>query len=490
MKHTFMQKYFLILVSILFLLSCKKGELLDNQAPETKLFLDAINLTGTDRLNSVVTMHWTGEDVDGYVQGYEFSFDGTNWIKTTVQDSTFRFSISGGSDTTNIEFYVRAIDNKEKADLSPAHLTIPIKNTAPSVNLDNIKLIPDTVFSVFSVLWEAKDLDGFDNLDSVFVKMNNGNWVALSKNVNFITVVPQNAKNAGIQSGNILKNLSADSHNIPLNDVKVDDWNHFYIKVKDIAGSYSQVDTSNLFYIRRQSSDFLVIDDHAGTTSPTPEECYLPIFQNLGLSYDKFTLAGINAHVPPFWEPTFRLFLAQYDRVFWYSDGAENSSFGTQMYLEVAASPLQQYLNSGGKLFITTKFPSRFNAKATALDSPIFGFSPIDSFSTSVGQARIATDSSVYAVNSFSATLPILKPSAFISGVDPFYAKDPNQVMYAAQLQLTGGWVGTNNIAGRSVFSNNKTNQVFFILELNKLNGNPTALQTMFDKILNEEFNW
>ena len=197
-----------------------------------------------------------------------------------------------------------------------------------------------------------------------------------------------------------------------------------------------------------------------------------------------------NAHVPPFWEPTFRLFLAQYNKVFWYSDGTENNSFGKQMYLEIAASPLQQYLNNGGKLLISSKFPSRFNAKATALDSPIFGFSPIDSFSTSAGQARIPLDSIIYPINTFSGTYPTLTPSVFISGVDPFYAKDPNQVVYAAQLELTGGWVGTHNIAGRAVFSNNKTNQIFFVLELHKLNGNPTALQGLFDKVLNEEFNW
>ncbi len=485
-----MPKYFLIFVSILLLFSCKKGELLDNQAPQTLLFLTAINLTGTDRLNSVVTMHWTGEDGDGYVKSYEFSFDAQNWVKTTVQDSTFRFSISGGSDTTNIEFYVRAIDNQEKADLSPAHLTIPIKNTRPTVALDNIKLIPDTVFSIFSVLWEAKDLDGFDNLDSVFVKMNAGNWVALPKNVNFITVIPQNPKIAGTQTGTIFKNLSADLHNVILNSLNVEDINYFYIKTRDIAGSYSEIDTSNAFFIRRQSSDFLVIDDHAATASPTPEECYFPVFQNLGMMYDRFTLAGINAHVPPFWEPTFRLFLAQYNKVFWYSDGTENNSFGKQMYLEIAASPLQQYLNNGGKLLISSKFPSRFNAKATALDSPIFGFSPIDSFSTSAGQARIPLDSIIYPINTFSGTYPTLTPSVFISGVDPFYAKDPNQVVYAAQLELTGGWVGTHNIAGRAVFSNNKTNQIFFVLELHKLNGNPTALQGLFDKVLNEEFNW
>lgn len=485
-----MQKYFLAVLALVFLVACKKGDLLDNHAPETKLFLDAINLVGTDRLNSVVSLHWTGEDVDGYVKSYEFSFDAIHWVKTNVQDSTFRFDISTGSDTANIEFYVRAIDNLDKADVSPAHLTVPIKNTPPTVAFDDIKTIPDTVFSVFSVLWEAKDLDGSENLDSIFVKINNGNWVALPKNVNFITIVPQNPKIAATQAGNIFKNLNAQAHNVVLSDLKVDDINHLYIKVRDIAGSYSAIDTSNAFFLQRQSSDFLVIDDHASTISPTPEECYFPIFQNLGISYDRFTLAGLNAHVPPFWEPTFSIFLSQYKKVFWYSDGIEILGAGTDMNLEIASAALQKYLNNGGKLFITTKFPARFNVKETALDSPIFGFSPIDSFSTVSGQARIPVDSSIYPVNTFAAAYPVLKPAAFISAVDPFYAKAPNQVVYSAQLQITGGWIGTSNIAGRSVFNNSKTNQVFFILELHKLNGNPAALSNLFDKILNEEFNW
>ncbi|MCS7074785.1 MAG: hypothetical protein NZ108_10000, partial [Bacteroidia bacterium] len=52
------------LISIAVFVSCKKGELLPNLPPETSVFLDTIALVGQNRLNSLVTLHWTGEDAD------------------------------------------------------------------------------------------------------------------------------------------------------------------------------------------------------------------------------------------------------------------------------------------------------------------------------------------------------------------------------------------------------------------------------------------
>ncbi|MDP4664281.1 MAG: hypothetical protein NWS74_11475, partial [Salibacteraceae bacterium] len=79
--------------------SCKKGEAIENQAPETYTAISAINLSGENRLNSLVTLQWWGTDPDGVVSGYEFSFDQQTWFYTENQDSTFLFSINAGSDT-------------------------------------------------------------------------------------------------------------------------------------------------------------------------------------------------------------------------------------------------------------------------------------------------------------------------------------------------------------------------------------------------------
>lgn len=480
--------YFLLISISLFLFACKKGEKLDNFAPETRISLTSIELTGGNRLNSVFTLHWSGEDRDGYVAKYEFSFDGINWTETKNQDSTFRFSISGGSDTMDIHFWVRAIDNDNAKDASPATLTIPIKNTAPTVLLDATKLIPDTVSSVFSVLWKASDLDGDETIDSVYIKLNNGNWYSLPKNTTFVTIVPQNPKNSGTQNAKVYRGSNAILQTSLLNSLNVDGDNRLYIKVKDNAGTLSIVDSSSLFFVRKQTGNTLVIDDVVSTVSPTPESVYFPILDNLGVSYDMISLA---AHEPSFWEPTLELLLSLYEKVFWYSDGTEYAKYGDLMYLEVGAQSLQSYLNKGGKALIVTKLPISFNDKTKkAYNSALYNFSPVDSFSTSAGQARIPVDSTAYPTNSFASTYPILKPAAFMTGVDPFYAKNNNQNMYFAHIQRTGGWAGPSSIMGNTTFTNGKINQVFVSVELHKLNGDVSALETFFAKVLKEEFVW
>jgi hypothetical protein len=175
--------------------------------------------------------------------------------------------------------------------------------------------------------------------------------------------------------------------------------------------------------------------------------------------------------------------------VFWYSEGKEYATFGNQMYLEVAAASIQSYLNQGGKLWVSAKFPPRFNVPATAYGSPIFTYSPFDSLSTSSGFARLWADSLVYPVNSFTASFPNLKPSAS-GNVDAAYAKNPSQNLYEADLQKNQGWTGPSTICGTTKYTNNRTNQVFFTVDMNKLDGNPAEFQEMCNKILNQEFDW
>ena len=96
-------KFFGIIIAfcsgIILLGGCDKGEALPNQKPETTIFLDNIALTGEDRLTSVVRIFWSGTDRDGYVQGFEISFDEQEWSFTENYDSTFRFVLGQGSDT-------------------------------------------------------------------------------------------------------------------------------------------------------------------------------------------------------------------------------------------------------------------------------------------------------------------------------------------------------------------------------------------------------
>jgi len=469
-------------ILLTLLIGCDEGTLKENIPPDTHIFLEQINLDEQNLLNSVVRLHWSGEDQDGYVTGYEVSLDGNNWSFTTRQDSVFRFIIPPGNDRANIPFTVRAIDNLSLVDPTPALLEIPIRNTPPSIRLDTVKTIPDTVAVVFSTLWNVEDLDGNETLDSIFIKVNKGPWYPLSPSQNLLTFVPSSPSQSGPQPVAVYPGASSNPLPLPLEGMMLNANNQLFVKAKDIAGAESAIDTSNIFFVNSQNSDLLVIDSH-GTGDV--DDVFFPILNKTYPGYDYFDLIS---QPPPFWDPTFLLYLQLYDKIFWYSDDALPQEQGLQMYLEAAASTLQKYLNQGGKIFITAKFAAPFTDPATANQTTIQDYSPIDSFSTSSGQARIPTDS--LAIPTDDINFPVLKSGSFITGADPFYPKNSENILYNVQLISAGGWVGPNTIAATTRFTNGEINQVFFSIELHKLNGDLDALDRLFDQILNNSFSW
>ncbi|MFK7924397.1 MAG: hypothetical protein AB8H47_20735 [Bacteroidia bacterium] len=468
----------------LFFTACDTGSPLDNLPPDTKIFVEQITLSGTDRLNSVVRLRWSGEDQDGYVKGFELSFDEMDWDFVQQTDSTFRFDIPVGSDTTDVSFFVRAIDDDDTADPSPAFLSVPIRNTPPTVKFDSLTSIPDTVYSVWSVLWRAEDLDSNETLDSLFIRLNDGAWFPLDRFSTFASFVPEAPKQTGSQNAQLYLGSNASLQDNPLQDLRIDADNQLYIQARDIAGSLSEIDSSKVFYVKRQSSDLLVVDAHG---SATADDTYRSILSNLGISYDYYP---ITEQLPPFWDPTVGFFLGLYDRVFWYSDGEQLSGLGERIAMEVGSIQIQEYLNAGGKIFFTAKFANLFPNEDAPNQSTVFGFSPMDSLSTSSGQARLPKDSLAVPQGDFANRFPALVSSTFITGADPFYSKDPINDIYKGQIAKVNNWIGPTTIAARTVFSNGKTNQVFFSLELHKLNQDLPALSQCFDVVLNQEFDW
>ena len=66
-----------MLLPVIALSACRTGfdgNLLDNQAPDTHTVADTIIRFGDDRLESEVVVRWWGDDPDGVVAGYEFTF--------------------------------------------------------------------------------------------------------------------------------------------------------------------------------------------------------------------------------------------------------------------------------------------------------------------------------------------------------------------------------------------------------------------------------
>lgn len=475
-----MYRHFILwIVFVGFLLGCKKekGSKIANHPPETSIFLDQIPLQGEDRLNALVTLHWSGEDKDGIVVGFEYSFDNQTWLFTTKTDSTFRLSLDGTADTSDIMFYVRAIDDESLRDPTPASLKIPIRNTAPTVQIDHSYDAADTTYPVILLYWNANDLDGAETLDSIYLKANNGVWLSLPASIQMVTIVPQNPKTSGSQSAYVYLQYNKTPLTTLLQDFVVEGHNQFFVKAKDKGGLFSTEDSSKVYYVYAQRSDLLLIDGQS--TSPRAIQTYSPILQSLYGSYDYLDLT-LSTSFPKLTLPLERWFLL-HTQIFWY---AQNTV--TQLdYIEKSESIIQNSLNAGKKLLFSLPV-----TKSLSPTSAIYRFSPIDSL-TQQKDAFMMSTGQAYPDALEGMGYPVLKNSGpgLISQISPFYVKASARVLYRAELVAgAGSWTDSTTIAAKLLNNQNKTNCIFFVIPLEKLNGN-SNLQQLFQAIQNE-FNW
>jgi hypothetical protein len=105
-------KYYLLLfICAITLYNCTdvpEGTL-TNMPPDThlSLFPDSIISPQITRIR----ITWWGDDPDGLIKGYRFSFDSTNWTYSEGNDSTFQLVIVGNDST--FRFWVAAVDDKD-----------------------------------------------------------------------------------------------------------------------------------------------------------------------------------------------------------------------------------------------------------------------------------------------------------------------------------------------------------------------------------------
>lgn len=459
--------------------SCKKGEAIENQAPETYTAISAINLSGENRLNSLVTLQWWGTDPDGVVNGYEFSFDQQTWFYTENQDSTFLFSINAGSDTIDIDFWVRAIDADDAIDETPAYLKIPLKNTPPEIEFNDALIPADTVFTVLGLTWKASDLDGDNTIKDIQLKLNDGQWTSINISQTFGSIIPANAKTSGAGSAKVWYDLTTAGPSI--DGLLLNQTNNIYIKAIDIAGSESVVDTIQNLYVKGQTHDILVI----AANGSNPNEFYKSHLNTAGASYDFIDFVKNDAiNQPRVWNPVFAQMLRFYSTVVMYANDVDFLNVQTnaqEIILEYASTAIQDYVDQGGKLWLNSSFPNAFST-----GSALFGILPVDSLSTAQGQARLPIDSLSVGEQGY----PDLTCSAFISGLDPFYPSIDATVIYTSQLTKNNAWEGPKITGVKRKNGSGNTNFVFMSVELHKLGKDDAAMQSLFDKVLNEEFNW
>lgn len=460
--------------------SCKKGDLLPNLPPDTHISIDTIALSGPNRLSTEVKLSWYGTDVDGFVTGFEISFDKAKWFYTTKQDSTFKFSIDPNSDSSDVQFYVRAIDNKGLADIDPDHLRIPIRNTPPVASLDDKSFPDDSTQLVTTFRWSFNDIDGASTVKKAFLKINTGNWVEIDRSKIILSILPEKPEVAG--PGNAL--IYYDNQTKPATD-KPDGFinnglNTFYIKVVDQSGAESMADTSKAIFVKQKKSDLLIVGGQPALVNAKYKSLINTVYSR-GFDYLDLTI-GSGKNQPKFWSPTFNLIINSYAKVFVNTD---QSSFThpttgiTLTLLEFMAPSFQQFNNAGGKSFITTSFQNKADI------SGLRGAFSIDSVSKSNGQAVINSDSNIYCIDN---AYPKLSPSNLLLGSDPHQFAPDAESFYKARLTAFSGWTGPNTVGSRRV-NGGKVKQVFFSVELHLFDKDPLALKQLFDTILNKDLN-
>ncbi|MCX8010192.1 MAG: fibronectin type III domain-containing protein, partial [Ignavibacteria bacterium] len=303
-------KYFLISV-ILLVSSCSEritGVKEGNLPPDTFLTLYPDSGSSISRQKSQLRVHWWGDDPDGFVIGFLFSWDGKNWSFTKSNDSIFALKITGLD--TNYLFQVSAIDNhgngkyddaiivnginfgaepftdlngnkkwdtgEEFIDLglidpTPAKLIYPIKNSIPVVGFQQNSAVPETTFTVASFAWSVSDIDGDETIDKVLVSLNDTlNFVELPGNTRFITIRAKAPFSSDVVNADIFIGSSVTTpYAVKLPNLKLNSKNVFYLKARDIAGSYSKTiqmpDTNKTWYVKKQKGNILIIDDYGIT---------------------------------------------------------------------------------------------------------------------------------------------------------------------------------------------------------------------------------
>lgn len=295
--------YILLGISFLWLMSCSE-DISDvpagNQRPKTFLWLfpDSTVGTGVSRQR----LHWWGEDPDGVVSGYLFSFGVfTNRQTTLPNPDTLRYSWVTKNDTLmafpldtlfrDYTVFVRAADNSfgglpaqsvvrmnplpywdkndngvfdgddeqlltltGALDARGAIETFPVRNTRPTIvfaqdpNDETLGLKqPDTTYTVATFAWKGSDADGDNTLSSYRIALNDtsdpASWITIPIRDTVVTlVVPRSRSDAAGAEvvADVYGGRFLGRHLVgSIPHLRLDALNVLYLQVKDVAGEFS-----------------------------------------------------------------------------------------------------------------------------------------------------------------------------------------------------------------------------------------------------------
>ncbi len=479
--------------------SCKKnfiGNTTGNKAPETHVAADTIIRSGDTRFISQVRITWWGDDADGTVKGYEFSFDGIQWVFTTKQDSLFTLNLPAGKDTADFLFQVRAIDNNDVRDATPARLTYPLKNSQPQCAF----FIPagsaafpskntQRTFPAFKFFWNGTDPDGIDNLDHFELYFNDTTTppYIVAASVTQAAFVAKdllsNTPDCEVYTGtnqklpNLIKGLKLNSNNI------------VYLRAVDKVGSRSPAAASYVFFCKKPINKTLVVNA-TFPYNPARFTFYASNIASAGVTvYDTLNAFLKNNNnfdelAPDFF--TQNKALKFFDKLVWFSDNDSVS-------LGLAQRSLGDFLSNNGRVFMAVTLSQYFYRTSALLD-----FTPVkELIPDTQGIFRMNVNA---LMKPLISGYPTLKSSGIISSARPFLKAIDNgnalfQDVYTGELVVstqTGpvNWTGPAVVCAKRVDAGSgQTNFIFTSMPLDRMNAN-NNLDSLFKKVLVDELKF
>ncbi len=474
----------------------------ENQPPKTFLYLMPDSTISQQQ--SKIRVHWWGDDPDGLVIGYFFSWDGVNWTFTTKNDSTFALQI-GDSDTI-YTFRVSAVDNGGNGlyepeiirnginygpgpfidannngvwdngeffydigliDAKPAMINLPIKNSPPVIEWTDFSFLPDTSFPAMTFGWNATDIDGDETISAIQIALNDtSEFISLPGNIRVITLRTKEFDSPNPMMEILLNSNELTIFHTKLTGLKLDDNNKFYVRAVDISNAKSNLITlpsaDKTWYVKKPKGDLIVVNDYA--VQDMSHNFYRAMFDSLsnGNMKGNYDIWNLHRIKPPFLNVTFLETIKLFKFVFWYTDNSPS--------LDLASLSTLKYLEAGGKIFFSLQFPQFFNVEE------LQGFLPVD---TLYYRPSIPGNTIVKA-DSINNQYPQLRSSLSVFRVRSFY---PNPLS-----TIPVYYYPNKEMPGYTGFKNAEKTMFFLSLPLHLMNGGEANVKKLLERVLFTDF--
>ncbi|MFZ9498669.1 MAG: hypothetical protein ACO28S_01650 [Bacteroidia bacterium] len=444
----------LFIIALAMMAGCRSewmGDLRPNLSPETYAVVDSIQRSGPDRLPTTVQLHWWGLDPDGTIAKFEMRvgpqpLGNLPWTTTLANDTLVRLNLPPGPDSSDFVLEIRATDNQDATDTTPARLILPLRNTAPVLsfvyNPDGGSALagafPVLTFPVLGYRWKGTDADGDSTLLYYEICLNdtlNGDTVRIPARYN--ECILDWAPNSGLCQ--VLAGPSDWPITKRLAGLILGDTNRLYVRAIDQSLAPSSWVASRPSMVRPAVATVLLVNAYGNDPNPdlnadTLSNRYLGWLNSLGVSSiaelrlfqksgNRYTQLSVNERVQA------RVF-ARFGRILWIAPDFE-------LALQFSSKTLGPFFQDGGHLLLAAKADAGTPAWSTAYES-----SPIDSVTEiPAGSSFLLTDTSSLQPlstqwNGQSWTLPALTHQGFSSGNRPLKPGPSSTSLYRINLLL------------------------------------------------------